>query len=148
MRPLIIKCFSWTQNPFLSITWLTLKFNLSKLPSATKQINHHLLPPARHDPDCSLAGRRSVVWLLSRCIQVWGRVLLPYGGGQWGVRIPLTVRMCLLLRPLHLSRYFILRHWILDKWGGGGWSGPRRDPQARLRSLWAFSPSRTRMVSL
>lgn len=117
--------------------------------SSTKQINPHLLPLALHDPDRRLAGRRTGVRFLSGRLQIWGEVLLPHGGGQRGVRVPLTVSMCLLLHPLHLFGYFIPRHRFLERRGGaGGWSGPRRAPRVRLRSLWSSSRSGAHVVSL
>lgn len=117
-------------------------------PSSEIQTNPHLMPLTLHNPDGRLAERWSGVRLLSWRLQVWGEILLPHGGWQWGVWVPLAVGGRLLLHPLHLSGCFILRNRFLERRGGvGDCSGPREAPLFRQRSLWSPSMSEAPMVS-
>lgn len=132
---------------------LSIQPQLFKLPSSTKLVNLHLLPLTLHNPDRRLGRRRSGVRLLPGRLQVWGEELLPHGGGQRGVRVSLTVCMCLRLRPLHLFWYFILRHRVLERQGGVcGRSAPGRASPLGQRSLlaplWASAVSGALMASL
>lgn len=121
---------------------------LQTSPSSEIQTNPHLMPLPLHNPDGRLAERWSGVRLLSRRLQVWGEILLPHRGWQWGVWVPLAVCICLLLHPLHLSGHFILRNGFLERRGGvGDCSGPWEALLFRQCSLWSPSMSEFPMVS-